>query len=174
MTDMPSNTRRQNSAVGWTRRSLLSAAVAAGVFKLPARRADAQSAAEASARPGAEASLSRQFGRWAAALEYADLPADVVDRAKGVTLQALVSILLGSRTDAGRQALALVRETEGGVGTGATVLVDGTTVTVGGAAFANAEMALAGGKWDTFRMLTHPGSGIVPAALAAAALSSKS
>ena len=29
-------------------------------------------------------------------------------------------------------------------------------------------MILAGGKWDTFRMLTHPGTAILPAALVAA------
>jgi hypothetical protein len=28
-------------------------------------------------------------------------------------------------------------------------------------------MMFAGGKWDTFRMLTHPGVAILPAALAA-------
>ena len=32
----------------------------------------------------------------------------------------------------------------------------------GGAGFANSEMMLAGGKWDTFRMLTHPGTAIIP------------
>src|ERR1043165_2377389 len=53
-------------------------------------------------------SLSRQFGRWAAGLSYADLPAPVVDRAKGLTLQALASVLLGSQTAAGRQAIKLV------------------------------------------------------------------
>ena len=47
-------------------------------------------------------------------------------------------------------------------------MVSGAGATKGGAAFANAEMALAGGKWDTFRMLTHPGTSIIPAALAAA------
>src|SRR6266545_2994021 len=36
------------------------------------------------------------------------------------------------------------------------------------AAFVNAEMILAGGKWDAFRMLTHPGTAILPAALVAA------
>ena len=41
-------------------------------------------------------------------------------------------------------------------------------MTRGGAAFANSEMMLAGGKWDTFRMLTHPGTAIIPAALVAA------
>jgi len=29
----------------------------------------------------------------------------------------------------------------------------------------SAEMIFAGGKWDTFRMLTHPGIAIMPAAL---------
>jgi 2-methylcitrate dehydratase PrpD len=51
---------------------------------------------------------------------------------------------------------------------GATIMVDGTRVTKGGAAFANSEMALAGGKFDTFRMLTHPGTSIVPGAFVAA------
>ena len=41
-------------------------------------------------------------------------------------------------------------------------------MTRGGAGFANSEMMLAGGKWDTFRMLTHPGTAIIPAALVAA------
>ena len=47
-------------------------------------------------------------------------------------------------------------------------MVNGTRVTRGGAGFANSEMMLAGGKWDTFRMLTHPGTAIVPGALIAA------
>src|SRR5687767_4676952 len=47
-------------------------------------------------------------------------------------------------------------------------MVDGATATKAGAAYANSEMALAGGKFDTFRMLTHPGTSIIPGALAAA------
>ena len=47
-------------------------------------------------------------------------------------------------------------------------MVDGTTVTKGGAAFANAEMAMSGGKLDSFRMLTHPGTSILPGAFVAA------
>ena len=68
----------------------------------------------------------------------------------------------------GAMALRLMQAEEGGAAGAATVLVDGTRLTRGGAAFVNAEMILAGGKWDTFRMLTHPGSAILPAALAAA------
>lgn len=114
------------------------------------------------------ASLSRQLGRWVAGLRYEDLPPEVVDRMKGVTLHCLASVLIGSQTAAGRKGVKLVLDEEAGVRSGATIMVDGATVTKGGAAFANAEMAFAGGKWDTFRMLTHPGTSVIPGALAAA------
>ena len=112
-------------------------------------------------------SLSRQFAEWVVRLRYEDLPAAVVDRAKGVTLQNLASALLGSQTASAKQAMAFVAEEEAGVSNGGTIMVSGAKVTRGGAAFANAEMMFAGGKWDTFRMLTHPGTAIIPAALVA-------
>ena len=40
-------------------------------------------------------SISRQIASWVANLRYEDLPPTVVDRAKGVTLHALASALLG-------------------------------------------------------------------------------
>jgi 2-methylcitrate dehydratase PrpD len=114
------------------------------------------------------ASMSRQLAQWIVGLRYEDLPPEVIDRAKGVTLHTLVSVLLGSQSAAGKQAVKLITEEEAGVRSGATVMVDGTLVTKGGAAFANSEMALAGGKFDTFRMLTHPNTAIIPGALVAA------
>jgi 2-methylcitrate dehydratase PrpD len=114
------------------------------------------------------ASLSRQLARWVVNLRYEDLPPAVVDRARGLTLHGLASVLLGSQTATGRQAVTLMTDEEAGVPRGATIMADGTRVTKGGAAFANAEMAMAGGKWDTFRMLTHPGTSIVPGAFVAA------
>jgi hypothetical protein len=113
-------------------------------------------------------SLSRDFGAFVAELKYDDLPAEVVDRAKGVTLQALSSALVARDMPASRQALALMQEEEAGGGGAATVLCHGAKLTKAGAAFVNAEKVFAGGKWDTFRMLTHPGTAILPAALAAA------
>ena len=113
-------------------------------------------------------SLSRQLARWVAGLKYEDLPAPVVDRAKGLTLHGLTSALLGAASPAVRDAVALVVEEETGARGAATILVDGARVTRGGAAYANSEMVFAGGKWDTFRMLTHPGTAIIPAALVAA------
>ncbi len=114
------------------------------------------------------ASLSRQFAQWVVGLRYEDLPPAVVDRAKGVTLHSLASVLIGSQTPDGRHAVKFITQEEDGVRNGATLMVSGSKVTKGGAAFANSEMALAGGKFDTFRMLTHPNTAIIPAALVAA------
>lgn len=113
-------------------------------------------------------SLSRQLAQWAVGLRYEDLPPEVVDRAKGVTLHGLASVLLGSQLPDGQQAVRLITEEEAGVRNGATIMVHGTKVTKGGAAFANSEMLMAGGKLDSFRMLTHPGTSIIPGAFVAA------
>src|ERR1051325_6285443 len=113
-------------------------------------------------------SLSREFGAFVAGLKYEDLPAAVVDRAKGVTLQALSSALVARDMPASRQALALAQEEEAGGGGAATVLCHGAKLTKAAAAFVNAETIFAGGKWDTFRMVTHPGTAIWRVALAAA------
>ncbi|HEY7467098.1 MAG TPA: MmgE/PrpD family protein, partial [Dehalococcoidia bacterium] len=115
-------------------------------------------------------SLSRQLSEWVASLTYKDLPPEVVDRAKGLTLHGLSSALLGAGMPAGQQALRLMQDEEAGGGGVATVLVDGSKLTKGGAAFVNSEMIYAGGKWDTFRMLTHPGCNILPTGLVAAEL----
>lgn len=114
------------------------------------------------------ASLSRQLAQWVVSLRYADLPPEVIDRAKGVTLHGLASVLLGSQTAAGQQAVNFIREEEAGVRNGAAIMVNGTRVTKGGAAFANSEMLMLGGKLDSFRMLTHPGTSILPGAFVAA------
>ena len=114
------------------------------------------------------ASISRTLAQWITNLRYEDLPAAVVDRAKGVTLQSIASSLIGAETASGKQALKMIADEEAGVKKGATLMVDGTLVTKGGAAYANSELALSGGKYDTFRMLTHPNTAIIPAALVAA------
>ncbi len=114
------------------------------------------------------ASISRQLARFAAGLQYDNIPPAVIDRAKGVTLQSITSVLIGSQTTPGKQAIQMIADEESGVRKGATIMSTGTLVTKGGAAYANSEMALAGGKYDTFRMLTHPNTAIIPAALVAA------
>ncbi|HWB51767.1 MAG TPA: MmgE/PrpD family protein [Stellaceae bacterium] len=119
-------------------------------------------------------SLSREFAAFVAGLRFEDLPAAVVDRAKGVTLQAVSSAVVAQDMPASRQALALMQEEEAGAGGAATALCSGAKLTKAGAAFVDAETIFAGGKWDTFRMLTHPGTAIMPAALVAAEIAGSS
>jgi len=76
--------------------------------------------------------------------------------------------MVGHGTPPAEQALRMMQDEDAGGAGAATVLVAGTRLTKSAAAFVNAETILAGGKWDTFRMLTHPGSAILPAALAVA------
>jgi 2-methylcitrate dehydratase PrpD len=114
------------------------------------------------------ASISRRLSRWVAALAYPDIPLEVLDRARGVTLQGLSSCLLGHAFPETKQAIRLVEEEEVGCGGATTALVDGRRFSRAGAAFINAEMIFAGGKWDTFRMVVHANCAIVPAALMAA------
>jgi 2-methylcitrate dehydratase PrpD len=114
------------------------------------------------------ASISRRLSRWVAGLAYSDIPPEVLDRARGVTLQALSSALLGHAFPETKQAIRLVEEEEAGCGGTATALVDGRRFGRAGAAFINSEMIFAGGKWDTFRMVLHPNCAILPAALVAA------
>ncbi len=113
------------------------------------------------------ASMSREIAAWVAGLTYDDLPPEVIDRAKGLTLQGLSSALLGYGLPQTDMALAMMQEEDAGGAGVATVLVHGAKLTKGGACYVNSDLMFLGGKWDTFRMLTHPGCAILPAALMA-------
>ncbi len=143
-------------------------ALGGGMSVQPSAFAASPQQTRAAARNTSSKSLSRQFAEWVVRLRYEDLPPDVVDRAKGLTLQNVASALVGSQMPAGKQAIEFVIDEEGGAKAGATIMVSGAKATKAGAAFANAEMMYTGGKWDTFRMLTHPGTVIIPGALVAA------
>jgi hypothetical protein len=112
------------------------------------------------------ASISRRLAEWVAGLEYGQLPLAVTDRARAVLLQGLSSALIGKGLPEAAVALKIMEE-EGSSGA-CSVLGLPVKLARGDAAFVNAEMMLAGSKWDTFRMVTHPGCAVLPAALAAA------
>ena len=118
-------------------------------------------------------SISRQFAHWAANLKYEDLPAAVVDKVKALALMAFASVPLGAGTARAKAAVQLAKAEEGRPN-GATLLVDGSKATRLGAAFANAEVMWASGLIDSYRMLTHPGPALIPAALVNAELEGKS
>ena len=116
-----------------------------------------------------QASISRQFARWAAALRYEDLPPQVVDKVKALTLHALTSVGFGMLNKHSRELVNLTLMEEAKAD-GATVLGDGRKATRFGAAFANSELMHASLLWDSYRMLTHPGPVLIPAAMVNAEL----
>ena len=62
----------------------------------------------------------------------------------------------------------LVKAQEGPAQGGATILTDGSKVSRTGAAFVNCALMSSRNQHDAYRMLTHPGCQVVPAALAVA------
>jgi len=118
-------------------------------------------------------SISRQFARWAANLQYEDLPPEVVDKVKAFLLHALTSAVLGAPTAHAKKAVQLTK-TEEGKPDGATILTDGSKATRIGATFANSELMHSSSLFDSYRMLTHPGPVLVPAAIVNAELGQKS
>ena len=118
-------------------------------------------------------SISRQFARWAATLRYEDLPPDVVDKVKALMLHALTSAVLGAVTEHARQAVHLTKAEEGKPD-GATILTDGGKATRIGATFAGSELMHSSSLFDSYRMLTHPGPVLVPAAIVNAELEKRS
>ena len=114
-------------------------------------------------------SISRQFARWTANLRYEDLPPEVVDKTKALMLHALTSAVFGSQIEAARHTVALTLAEEGKAD-GATILINGGKASRVGAAFANSELMHASNLFDSYRMLTHPGPVLIPAALVNAEL----
>ena len=108
--------------------------------------------------------LSRSYARFVSSLQYGQLPDQVVDKLKASILHAMVVSIIGARTHHGESAIALTKEEEAKPD-GATILVDGTKATRGGAAFANSKLMHATNQTDSYRMLIHPGPCVIPAAL---------
>ena len=118
-------------------------------------------------------SLSRRLARFAAPLSYDDLPPAVVDKVKALTLHGLVMSVVGAGTPEGKKTIELIKAEEGR-DRGATILGDGAWATRMGAAFANSKLLHATNQSDSYRMLTHPGPNVIPAALGTAELEARS
>ena len=116
--------------------------------------------------------LSRTYARFVSSLEYEHLPPEVTDKLKASLLHAMVVSIIGAQTSHGQAAIVLAKEEEGR-DSGATILVDGSRATRGGAAFANSKLMHATNQTDSYRMLIHPGPCIIPAGLASGELGGK-
>lgn len=112
--------------------------------------------------------LSRKLARFAVNLTYKDMPEEVRDKVKARILHA-IGTGLAAHDDATYSTLKrLVIAEESLAQGGARLLADGTRVTRAGAASANCSLMSVRNQHDSYRMLTHPGCQVVPAALAVA------
>ena len=114
-------------------------------------------------------SLSRQLARWVVNLDARDLPPAVIDKMQTSLLHATVVSIIGAGTHHGKAAVDLALAEESSPD-GATILAHGGRATRCGAAFANSKLMHATNQADSYRMLTHPGPCVIPAALASAQL----
>jgi len=114
-------------------------------------------------------SISRQFARWAASLRFEDLPPEVVDKTKALLLHALTGAVFGARTAHAKEIVQLVKAEEAKPD-GATIVTDGDRATRIGATLAASEVIHSSQLLDSYRMLTHPGPVLIPAALVNAEL----
>jgi 2-methylcitrate dehydratase PrpD len=121
----------------------------------------------------AKPALSRQFARWAAELTFQDLTPKVVDKVKALLLHALTGGVLGAGKHQAVDAVQFTLKEEGKPDGASLIWHDGRATRVG-AAYANSEMMHVSGLFDSYRMLTHPGPVLVPAALANAELEGRS
>lgn len=109
--------------------------------------------------------LSIQLGRFVSCLSLDQLPEEVVDRAKGLILDALAVAIAAHETDHTRIALGLVKDNKGEV----TVFSHGLRLPVMDAVFVNSVSTTSIGQDDWLvTCWAHPGSVVIPAAIAVA------
>lgn len=112
--------------------------------------------------------LARRLAHWAVSLRSDDLPPEVVDKAKTVLLHGIGIGLAGHPEPISRAALEFVRAGETAGEAGCAILGTDLRATAAGAAFANSVLLHARLQEDAYRTASHPGSTVIPAALAVA------
>jgi len=151
-----------------TRRNLLQGAgVALAASVLPGSAAKADTPASAKASSGATGDLTGDLARYMVAARDQDLPPKVTMQGKHRIIDALAAIVSGSRLPPGQAAFRFIRA-QGGVPESAVLGTDFRTSAIN-AALANGMFAHSD-ETDDVDPLTkaHPGSGVVPAAMAMA------
>lgn len=114
-----------------------------------------------------EQTISEVLADFTAGLEYARIPDDIRERARMRVLDFLGVALAGSQVPSSRIMIDVVKEMGGT--RESTIVGEKVKVSCGNAALANGTMAHASDYDDDHRSATmHPGSAVVPAALALA------
>lgn len=106
---------------------------------------------------------TRLMAEYTANLKYEDLPGEVVEQVKLLTLQTVGVAIASYPIGQAKRAIAMVKD-HGGKRE-ATILVDGTKVPMTEAAFVNATMADIL-DWEDCSWTGHPSAGAIPVGLA--------
>lgn len=106
---------------------------------------------------------TKALAEYAVNLKYEDLPAQVVEQAKMITMHTLGVALASVPTEQGKKAIALAKRMGGAPE--ATVFGDGAKLSCMSAGFANGTMVDAL-DWGDCSWTGHPSASVVPAALA--------
>lgn len=109
-------------------------------------------------------SYTRTLASYIVKLKYEDLPQEVIEQVKQLTLHVLGVSLAACETKQGKDAVALAKDM-GGEKTEATIVGDGSKVPCAAAAFANGTLADVL-DWEDCSWTGHPSAGAIPAALA--------
>lgn len=99
-------------------------------------------------------------------LKYESIPEEVIERAKLVTLHTVGAAIAAMKTEAGKNIID-VAKTLGSGGKEATIIGDGTKVSVGNAVLASGTLADLL-DWEDCSWTGHPSAGAVPTGLAVA------
>ena len=99
-------------------------------------------------------SQTKELAAYGAALRYEDIPAEVLNRAKNLTLQTIGVSLAALSSDVGKRAVALGKVMGGG-STEATIWGEGSKVSAAAAGLANGTLADAL-DWEDCSWTGHP------------------
>lgn len=100
-------------------------------------------------------------------LRFEDIPAEVIERAKLVTLHTVGAAISSIRSKAAQDMIEMAKDMGGGDHCTATLMGDGASVAVTNAVLANGTMADLL-DWEDCSWTGHPSAGAVPAGLAVA------
>jgi len=109
--------------------------------------------------------VTRELLRFVTAATYDDLSPEAIAATKGAILNILGNCVAGNRTRIGKLHIEMAKDMGGGRAL-ATIIGDGTRVSVPLAAYANGNLAFALDYEDTLHYVTHPGFITVSAGLA--------
>ena len=115
---------------------------------------------------------SNALSQFAVNLKYEDLPLEVVEMAKKMTIQTIGAALASKDMDFTKSVLAFSEKYSSGPAD-ATRMIDGKKTSLLGAVFTNSIIA-DNIDWEDCSWTGHPSAGLIPAALAVAEARGKS